>query len=48
MLKQRLADHRGYVTNYVTSTLTCEHFNLPGYSLADLYITVIEKSKKEN
>ena len=48
MLKQCLADNRGYVTNNVTSTLTGEQFNLPGYSLADLYITAIEKNKKEN
>ena len=41
MLKQCLADHCGYVTNNVTSTPTGEHFNLPGHSLADLYITVI-------
>ena len=43
MLKQCLADHRGYVTNNVTSTPTGEYFNLPGHSLVDLSITVSEQ-----
>ena len=47
MLKQRLADHRGYVTNNVTSTPTGEHFNLPGHSLTNLYITVIKQTARK-
>ena len=47
MLKQRLADQRGYVTNNVTSTPTGEHFNLPGHSLANLYITVIKQTARK-
>ena len=35
-LKLRLADHRGYITNQVTSKATGAHWNLPGHSLADL------------
>lgn len=48
MLKFRLADHRGYVTNKVTHKATGAHFNLPGHSLADLKITVIEQIKKNS
>ena len=48
MLKYRLADHRGYVTNGVTSQATGEHFNLPGHSLADLTVTILEQTKRKN
>ena len=48
MLKFRLADHRGYVRNQTLDKATCEHFSLPGHSLSDLSITVIEKSKLNN
>ena len=48
MPKFRLADHRGYVTNNVTSQATGEHFNLPGHSLADLRVTVIEQTARRS
>ena len=48
MLKFRLADHRGYVTNRVTSQATGEHFNLPGHSLADLSITILEQTNRKS
>ena len=48
MLKYRLADHRGYVTDGVTSQATGAHFNLPGHSLADLTITILEQTKRKN
>ena len=47
MLKSRVADHRGYVTNKVTSQATGEHFNLPGHSLADLRVSVIEQTARK-
>ena len=47
MLKYRLADHRGYITNGVVSQATGAHFNLPGHSLADFSATIIEQTKKE-
>ena len=46
MLKYRMADHQGYVSNGDTSTATGAHFNSPGHSLADMKITVIEQVKK--
>ena len=48
LLKFRLADHRGYVTNRDTTTATGHHFTLPGHSIDDLRITVIEQVKKNN
>ena len=48
MLKFRLADHRGYVVNNVTTQATGEHFNLPGHSLSDLTVTVLEQTKRKS
>ena len=38
-LKHRLADHHGYIVNIGT------HYNLPGHSLANLKVTILEKVK---
>ena len=43
MLKSRLAQHRGYVQNNIEAT--GQHFNLPGHSLADLMVTILEQVK---
>ena len=40
--------HRGYVNNQVVSVSTGEHFNLPGHSLANMKITIIEQVKKND
>ena len=48
MLKFRLAGHRGYITNKVTSKATGAQFNLPGHSLANMKISVIEQPKQRN
>ena len=48
MLKFCLADHCGYVRNQTLDKATGEHFSLPGHSLSDLSITVIEQSKINN
>ena len=48
MLKLWLADHCGYVRNQTLDRATCEHLSLPGHSLPDLLITVIEQSKRNN
>ena len=46
-LKDRLADHRGYVTSGVVTQPTGAHFNLPGHSVANLTVTILEKVKKK-
>ena len=48
MLKSRLADHCGYVRNQRLDQATGEHFNLPGHNLADMTVTVLEQSKRNN
>ena len=48
IVKHRLAEHRGYVNNQVSSVSTGEHFNLPGHSLANVKITILEQVKKND
>ena len=48
MLKSRLSDHCGYIVNKDRNTATSHHFNLPGHSLADLSVILIEQVKKKN
>ena len=43
MLRDRFSEHKGYVNNNNTSKSTGAHFNLPGHSVSDMRITVIEK-----
>ena len=43
-LKFRMADHRGYIINQVTNKATGAHWNLPGHSLADLRVTILEQT----
>ena len=43
LVKFRIADHRGYINNQVTSKATGAHFNLPGHSLADMKFTILEQ-----
>ena len=45
ILKFRIDEHRGYVSNQVTSKATGAHFNLPGHSLANMKFTVLEQVK---
>ena len=47
-LKHRIADHRGYIAHQVTSRATGHHWNLPGHSLADLKVTILEQSKSKD
>ena len=47
-LKERLSDHRGYVTKGNLETATGRHFNKPGHDLSNLKIVIIEKQKTED
>ena len=47
-LKFCLGQHRDYVTNKVLNQPTGAHFNLPGHSLANLNITILEQAKRNN
>ena len=41
--KDRVQEHRGYVTQKKLHTATGAHFNLPGHTLADLIATAYER-----
>ena len=45
-LKERIADHKQYTKSIVPTQATGEHFNLPGHSLSDITVTIIEKVKQ--
>ena len=45
-LKIRIGEHRGYINNFITSKATGYHFNLPGHSLVNMTVTVLEKVKR--
>ena len=47
-LKFRLAEHRGYITNQDVNTATGAHHNLPGHSMADLKVTILEQTKSSD
>ena len=47
-LRTRLSQHRGYIVNKMLNQPTGEHFNLPGHSVANLTITVIEQIKNND
>ena len=45
MLRSRVEEHRGSVSNKETDKATADHFNMPGHSLADLLVSVLEQTK---
>jgi hypothetical protein len=45
-LKKRLEDHRGYIVNKKVNQATGAHFNLPGHSVSDLKVTILEQVKR--
>ena len=42
-LQARFSDHRGYVSNRILKKATGYHFNLPGHSIANIEVTILEK-----
>ena len=44
-IKERFKEHKGYVTNFQNhqDKITGAHFNLPGHSVSDMRISVLEK-----
>ena len=43
MLKERFAEHKGYVTSNNQTKITGSHFNQRGHNISNMQITVIEK-----
>ena len=48
ILKFRLDEHRGYINTQDESQATGLHFNLPGHSLANLKVSILEQVKINN
>ena len=46
-LRNRFADHRGYVVNHV-DTATVAHFTSAGHSLSDMTVTLLEQVKNND
>ena len=42
-LQERFSEHKGYVLNKHLNKATGAHFNLPGHSVADMKVTILEK-----
>ena len=47
-LKERFANHKQYTKSIIPTQATGEHFNLPGHSLSDITVTIIEQIKNKN
>ena len=45
LFRHRMAEHRGYVVNKVTTSGTGAHFNLPGHTLSDMKVMILEQVK---
>ena len=42
-LQERFSEHKQYVTSRQTTKATGLHFNLPGHSISDMKVTILEK-----
>ena len=47
-LKDRISEHVGYIRTNKKSEASGEHFNLPGHSLSNMKVTIIEKVLKQD
>ena len=47
-LRNRFADHLGYVVNHHIDTATGGHFPLPGHSVSNMTVTIPEQAKINN
>ena len=46
--KNRISEHKGYITNNIYTQPTGEHFNEPGHTLSDMKVIIIEKVRKND
>ena len=42
-LQERFSEHKHYVTSKLITKATGFHFNLPGHSVSDMKVTILEK-----
>ena len=43
-LKKRVSEHKGYITSIFPTQAKGHHFNLPGHSIDNIIIKILEKS----
>ena len=42
-MQAKFSEHRGYVVNKMLKKATGNHFNLPGHTVSDMQVTILEK-----
>ena len=47
-LRERIYEHKSYINNKMKNKATGYHFNLPGHSIDNLTITILEQVKKND
>ena len=47
-LQERFSEHKHYVISKLTTKATGFHFNLPGHSVSDMTLTILEKVFNQN
>ena len=47
-LRERIYQHVGYARNKMLSQATGEHFNLPGHTMHNMKLTVLEQVKSKD
>ena len=47
-IKKRINEHLGYIRNYDEEKATGKHFNLPGHSVANMKMTIMEQVKTQS
>ena len=47
-LKDRICEHIGYINTKKTDKATGHHFNMPGHTLSDMKVTVLENIHKSD
>ena len=47
-LRQRISEHKGYITSNNQSQPTGEHFSKPGHNISNMTVTIIEKVKQNS
>ena len=45
-LREKISEHRGYIHNKKLTQATGAYFNLPGHSLSDMKVTILEKTRR--
>ena len=47
-LKKRFSEHKGYINSTFPTQFTGRHLNLPGHSIDNITVTILEKVRRNN